>query len=113
MANDIADALSKIEIDLKKQAQRFLPHNCAHFNLQTQTLSRLIPLISDALNDTHPLYRQLIQLDAAWCQLEMGLYGLCSDCEAQINFTLLQQNPLRQRCQACQKKYIPNTLTQL
>ncbi|MCL1125374.1 TraR/DksA C4-type zinc finger protein [Shewanella surugensis] len=113
MADNIADTLAAIEIGLKTQAQRFLPHNVAHFNLQTHTLSRLIPLMAETLNDTHPLYQKLIQLDAAWCQLEMGLYGLCSDCETPINITLLQHNPLRQRCGACQQKYIPHPLKKL
>lgn len=105
MTNNIVDRLSNIEIDLKTQAQRFLPHNMAHLNLQTHTMCQLIQLMAETLGKNHPLYLQLIQLDAAWCQLEMGLYGLCSDCEAQIDYTLLKQFPLRQRCCSCQEKY--------
>ncbi|WP_299493580.1 TraR/DksA C4-type zinc finger protein [uncultured Shewanella sp.] len=105
ITNHIAKNLSKIEIDLKTQTQRYLPHNMAHLNLQTQTLSQLISLMAETLSKNHPLYHQLILLDAAWCQLEMGLYGLCSDCEAPIERKQLKQNPLRQRCNRCQAKH--------
>lgn len=106
MTNNIVDRLSNIEIDLKTQAQRFLPHNMAHLNLQTQTLSQVIQLMAETLGKSHRLSLQLIQLDAAWCQLEMGLYGLCSDCEIQINQQLLEQFPLRQRCSSCEEKHL-------
>ncbi|WP_299007584.1 TraR/DksA C4-type zinc finger protein [uncultured Shewanella sp.] len=104
--DNIVDKLSKIEIDLKTQAQRFLPHNMAHLNLQTHTISQSIQLMTETLGKKHPITLQLIQLDAAWCQLEMGLYGLCSDCEIQINHQVLEQFPLKQRCSSCEEKHL-------
>ncbi|WP_417618237.1 transcriptional regulator, TraR/DksA family protein [Oceanisphaera sp.] len=48
---------------------------------------------------------QLKQLDAALCQQQLGLYGLCSDCEAQLTHQQLYQDPCRQRCTPCEQKY--------
>ena len=52
-----------------------------------------------------PHIKQLKQLDAALCQQQLGLYGLCSDCETELTFELLYQDPCRQRCTPCEQKY--------
>ena len=44
---------------------------------------------------------ELVQ--AALSQMDMGLYGLCSDCESRIERELLQKDPARQRCAACER----------
>lgn len=41
---------------------------------------------------------------AALSQMDIGLYGLCSDCEARIGRELLQQDPARQRCASCEQR---------
>lgn len=41
---------------------------------------------------------------AALSQMDIGLYGLCSDCEAKIQRELLLQDPARQRCDVCEKR---------
>lgn len=46
---------------------------------------------------------ELVQ--AALSQMDMGLYGLCSDCESRIERELLQKDPARQRCAACESKH--------
>ncbi|GGB51243.1 hypothetical protein GCM10011502_25440 [Oceanisphaera marina] len=53
-----------------------------------------------------PHIKQLKQLDAALCQQQLGLYGLCSDCEAELTFEQLYQDPCRQRCTPCEQKYL-------
>ena len=53
-----------------------------------------------------PHIKQLKQLDAAICQQQLGLYGLCSDCEAELSYELLYQDPCRQRCAQCELKHL-------
>lgn len=52
-----------------------------------------------------PQIKQLKQVDAALCQQQLGLYGLCSDCEVEIGSGQLHQDPCRQRCELCEAKY--------
>lgn len=53
--------------------------------------------------------RQRLELvQAALSQMDMGLFGLCSDCECRIDRALLQQDPARQRCEQCQAAYLTN-----
>ncbi len=47
--------------------------------------------------------RRLELVQAALSQMDMGLYGLCSDCESRIERELLMKDPARQRCAACEK----------
>lgn len=47
---------------------------------------------------------RLEALLAAISLMDMGLYGLCCDCEQRIEIELLQQDPARQRCQRCAAK---------
>jgi len=48
---------------------------------------------------------ELKRVDAALCQLDLGLYGLCSDCEESIEPELLQADPCRQRCRHCERRH--------
>lgn len=47
----------------------------------------------------------LSRIEASLCEFHLGMYGLCSDCEAQIPLELLQQQPTRQRCPDCHSLY--------
>lgn len=52
------------------------------------------------------LYKQQIKcIDAALQGMEIGLYGLCSDCEDNLNVEALFECPTQQRCPACEEKY--------
>ncbi|PSJ47970.1 transcriptional regulator, TraR/DksA family protein [Zobellella endophytica] len=53
----------------------------------------------------HTHLKALRQVDAALCQWQLGLYGLCSDCEAELTPEQLWQDPCRQRCAPCEEKY--------
>ena len=48
---------------------------------------------------------ELKRVDAALCQLDLGLYGICSDCEESIEPELLQADPCRQRCSRCEQRH--------
>ncbi|WMC11909.1 transcriptional regulator, TraR/DksA family protein [Oceanimonas pelagia] len=52
-----------------------------------------------------PQLTLLRQADAALCQWQLGLYGLCSDCEAELEPVQLLADPCRQRCDSCEQKY--------
>ncbi|MBL1377113.1 transcriptional regulator, TraR/DksA family protein [Zobellella iuensis] len=52
-----------------------------------------------------PQLKLLKQADAALCQWQLGLYGLCSDCEAELTPEQLWDDPCRQRCDPCEQKY--------
>ena len=49
--------------------------------------------------------QRLELIQAALSQMDMGLYGLCSDCECRIEKGLLIKDPARQRCGQCEKNY--------
>lgn len=53
-----------------------------------------------------PHIKQLQQVDAALCQQQLGLYGLCSDCEVELSREQLYQDPCRQRCSLCHSKHL-------
>ena len=55
-----------------------------------------------------PLAR-LKQVDAALCQWQLGLYGLCSDCEEQLSEEQLYADPCMQRCGVCEQKHQHST----
>ncbi|GIU53583.1 MULTISPECIES: TraR/DksA family transcriptional regulator [Shewanella] len=73
-----------------------------HFNM---SLTELIELMSAQKLTDIPLFAQLTRLDAALCQLELGLYGLCSDCESEIEAQRLAADPTEQRCAKCGEKH--------
>ncbi|HGY1052759.1 TPA: TraR/DksA family transcriptional regulator [Aeromonas salmonicida subsp. pectinolytica] len=45
------------------------------------------------------------RIDAALCQMDLGLYGLCSDCEEPLSIEQLEQDPTLQRCPRCETRY--------
>ena len=47
----------------------------------------------------------LKSIDAALNNIQIGLYGLCADCEEQIELERLNNAPTNQRCLACQNIY--------
>ena len=49
------------------------------------------------------------RFEAALCQLELGLYGLCSDCEEPIEQARLIEDLSEQRCARCAKELHQNT----
>lgn len=51
-----------------------------------------------------PLLSELRRIDAALCQYDIGLYGICSDCEEEIEPERLDADPCVQRCGKCEAK---------
>ncbi|WP_344954430.1 transcriptional regulator, TraR/DksA family protein [Zobellella aerophila] len=82
--------------------------------LDTSLADDLLALPADEWADLPALHaspqlqaqiKLLKRVDAALCQWRLGLYGLCSDCEAPLPPELLWQDPCRQRCAPCEEKY--------
>lgn len=55
--------------------------------------------------ENKPLVERFRSLEAALCQIQLGLFGVCSDCEAPIELERLDSDPTEQRCAACEARY--------
>lgn len=97
----IRQELSELETDLRKEIGVLLETEQQAFNFTGCSLSELIDKLTEIKLSEHPLYHKLLRLDAAACQLDLGLYGLCSDCEAEIETQRLLSDPTEQRCASC------------
>ncbi|GIU06567.1 TraR/DksA C4-type zinc finger protein [Shewanella glacialipiscicola] len=102
----IRHELSELEANLRIEIgaiPSFLEAIGKHY--ASLSLTELIDKLAQTPLAEHPLFSQLNKLDAAFCQLDLGLYGLCSDCEAEIETVRLTQDPTEQRCNACADHY--------
>lgn len=102
----IRHELSEIEANLRKEIGAlplFLEAIGEHY--ASLSLAELIDKLAQTPLAEHPLFCRLNKLDAAFCQLDLGLYGLCSDCEAEIESERLSQDPTEQRCTSCAEHY--------
>ena len=98
--SDIHHRLNALALELEQQALELLPSPDAGYNL-----AALIDAMVDHKLTQHPVYVQLLKLDATRCQLELGLFGLCADCEEEISQELLDKDVTIQRCHQCQLRY--------
>ena len=87
-------AVQALDSELARQLQDLPPDEWADQN----TLSGWPQLL--------PFIKQLKKVDAALCQQQLGLYGLCSDCEVELSREQLYQDPCRQRCSLCHSKHL-------
>ncbi|QTL35143.1 MULTISPECIES: TraR/DksA C4-type zinc finger protein [Pseudoalteromonas] len=51
-----------------------------------------------------PNFERLVKVEAAICQMDIGQFGYCCDCEKKIEDTLLAVDPAAQRCLECVAK---------
>ncbi|MCE9684914.1 TraR/DksA C4-type zinc finger protein [Shewanella sp. AS16] len=101
----IEQALSSLDSRLRQELASLLQLQEQSSELTHKTLSELIELLLTLQLSHHDLYARLARLDAALCQLELGLYGLCADCEAEIEAERLGADPTEQRCERCNARY--------
>lgn len=97
----IRHELSELEANLRKELGALLRLNHLSIDCDSLSLSSLIDELTAAKLCDEPLFLKLTQLDAAMCQLDIDLYGLCSDCESEIEQQRIDANPLEQRCAQC------------
>lgn len=105
------EASLKNEFSLLALPQSQLPQTHSSSSALTQayidaaSLCALIEWMTNQELTHQPLFKRMMRLDAAYCQLELGLYGLCSDCETEIEAMRLSQDPTEQRCVSCEAKF--------
>lgn len=99
--------LSELESWLKQQAD----FSCVSLldRLYQLTGDELLEALHGIESSTAKKYRTRLQaIDASLCQLEIGLYGYCADCEQSIEPELLQRDPATQRCKRCDEAHQKN-----
>ncbi|AQS36845.1 transcriptional regulator, TraR/DksA family [Shewanella psychrophila] len=101
----IRHELSQLESNLRIEIGKLALSKNISLDTQTSSLCELIALLTQAGLYEHPLFNQITQIDAALCQLDIGLYGLCSDCENEIEVERLDINPVEQRCALCSESH--------
>ncbi|BAJ02763.1 TraR/DksA family transcriptional regulator [Shewanella violacea] len=101
----IRHELSQLESNLRTEIGKLAQSKNISLDTQTGSLCELIAILTQAGLCEHPLFGQITQVDAAVCQLDIGLYGLCSDCENEIETERLDINPVEQRCTQCAKSH--------
>lgn len=72
-------------------------------DLEEQSLIDLIEDTGLAIADMHR--EELTKMDEAITKLEDGTYGMCEDCESEIDEERLKVVPLTPFCVKCQSKY--------
>lgn len=78
-----------------------LPSSAA---IEGAELSDLIVMAkSSFIPNLFDLATRLEKVDAAICSIKLGMYGLCADCEDEINIEDLETDPAQPRCQHCRE----------
>ncbi|KFZ37121.1 hypothetical protein HR45_11960 [Shewanella mangrovi] len=95
----IRQRLSAIEKDIRSELVALDPQ------WRDMALGDIIELMAKRELCGNAIYARLVRLDAAICQLELGLYGLCADCEAEIEADRIASDPTEQRCQLCDEQF--------
>ncbi|ALZ74501.1 hypothetical protein ATY27_01155 [Rheinheimera sp. F8] len=107
LRGQLQQELQQLRQDIFAYLQRDHAGEFDHLLLQLehQALSHWPELLQHWLTpELEQKTRRLELVQAALSQMDMGLYGLCSDCEARIERELLQQDPARQRCARCERQ---------
>ncbi|CCQ12337.1 putative DksA-type zinc finger protein [Pseudoalteromonas luteoviolacea B = ATCC 29581] len=73
--------------------------------LEAASPTEWLDLAADSISPEHlPRYHRLVELEAALCQIDIGQFGFCCDCEQEIDLDSLQHDPATQRCISCRTK---------
>lgn len=94
----------KVKVRLTASSKRYL--NDLVKDVDDMNADTLIDSLIHSESHSLNLYKTQIQnIDAALQGIELGLYGLCSDCEEPLAVEELFKCPTIQRCPACEMKY--------
>ncbi|RRS08548.1 MULTISPECIES: TraR/DksA C4-type zinc finger protein [unclassified Pseudoalteromonas] len=89
--------------ELKSSPNEFT-HNLAN-TLEVNPPNKWLDIVVEKINpEQFPQYDRLMKVEAALCQMEIGQFGYCCDCEQAIEPELLEQDPATQRCISCKAK---------
>jgi DnaK suppressor protein len=74
-------------------------------SLENTSPTEWLDITANKLSPEHlPRYNRLVQLEAALCQIDIGQYGYCCDCEQELDVVQLEHDAATQRCYACATK---------
>jgi len=93
MIGGLIQSTSVQQQQLAKQLTEIADDELLEFALKNQ-----IPAISEQIS-------AMKRIDAALNNIQISMYGLCADCEEQINIQRLHADPRTQRCLPCETKY--------
>jgi RNA polymerase-binding protein DksA len=48
---------------------------------------------------------EIRQIEAAMRRVDLGIYGVCRDCDGEIGYERLQSQPVTERCVTCQEQF--------
>lgn len=101
--------LQQLRLDISILVQTKPLYDCLWLQLQSQPTDAWPELLQHwQTPDLIEPKKRLEQILAALSQYEIGCYGLCADCEAEIPLTELVQDPAQQRCKKCEKEHKEN-----
>lgn len=104
LLTEFADLKEKIKTRLSISSQPNL--NDLVEKVDSMNADMLIESLVHSESHSLNLYKQKIKcIDAALQGMELGLYGLCSDCETTLSVEALYDCPTQQRCPDCETKY--------
>ncbi|CAG19425.1 TraR/DksA C4-type zinc finger protein [Photobacterium profundum] len=70
--------------------------------IENADLNNLIMMAKSAfIPNLFDLAIRMEKVDAAVCSIKLGMYGLCVDCEEEIDESELKADPAQPRCHAC------------
>ncbi|NOU49622.1 conjugal transfer protein TraR [Pseudoalteromonas sp. JBTF-M23] len=89
--------------ELKQSSQKFSGELA---ELLEQSLpSEWLDIAAKHINpQQYPDFQRLLKLEAALCQIDIGQFGYCCDCETQLDIKDLTADPTIQRCHNCSEK---------
>ncbi|WP_105168642.1 conjugal transfer protein TraR [Pseudoalteromonas sp. T1lg23B] len=89
--------------ELKQSSQKFASELAEL--LEQSSPSEWLDIAATQLNpQQYPNFQRLVKLEAALCQIDIGQFGYCCDCETQLNMHDLMADPTIQRCHSCCQK---------
>jgi RNA polymerase-binding transcription factor DksA len=104
LLSEFAELKEKIKHRLSISSKKYL--NDLVDKVDSMNADVLISSLSNCESHSLNLYRtQIKSIDAALQGIELGLYGLCSDCETELDVEVLFKCPTQQRCPVCETKY--------
>ena len=93
--------------ELKASPNEFT-HNLANI-LEINPPNKWLDIVMEKINpEQFPQYDRLMKVEAALCQMDIGQFGYCCDCEQAIEPELLEQDPAAHRCGGCHAKLAKN-----
>tara|TARA_R110001583_G_scaffold77554_1_gene211070 strand:- start:10444 stop:10851 length:408 start_codon:yes stop_codon:yes gene_type:complete len=104
LLSEFARLKDKVKARLATSSKPYLNDLVQH--VDTMNADTLIDSLIHCESHSLNLYKKQIQnIDAALQGMELGLYGLCSDCETELDVNSLFECPTKQRCNHCETKY--------